>query len=111
MRPAALVACTALAVIAGCASLENRMVYHPAPFDATTEPAGSGPTEIELTTARGRKVCARWHPQTGSRGAVLYCPGNAGNMQSRADAVRDLWVALGESVLIFDYPGYGKSEG
>ena len=32
-------------------------------------------------------------------------------MQSRAAQVRDLWVGLGESVLIFDYPGYGKSDG
>lgn len=95
----------------GCASMEERMVFRPRPFDAAREPEGHRPVEIELTTASQRKAHARWYPQAGASGAILYCPGNAGNMQSRAAAVQELWVALGQSVLLFDYPGYGKSEG
>ena len=49
-----------------------------------------------------------WQP---GQGALLYCHGNAGNLSCRADALA-LWQrALGVSVLIFDYPGYGKSDG
>jgi pimeloyl-ACP methyl ester carboxylesterase len=42
---------------------------------------------------------------------VLYCHGNAGNVERWARPARALWEALGESVLIFDYPGYGYSGG
>jgi fermentation-respiration switch protein FrsA (DUF1100 family) len=106
-----IVAISAVFALAGCASLENRMVYHPRPFDEAGSPDAIQATDVELTTPAGKKVYARWYPQPGARGAVLYCPGNAGNLQTRAEAVRDLWAGLGESVLIFDYPGYGRSEG
>jgi pimeloyl-ACP methyl ester carboxylesterase len=57
------------------------------------------------------KVHARWYTYPGSRGAVLYCHGNAGDLTVRAQAVQHLSEALQQSVLIFDYPGYGYSEG
>jgi fermentation-respiration switch protein FrsA (DUF1100 family) len=66
---------------------------------------------MDLRTADGTHIHARWCPQQGASGAVLYCHGNAGNVDRRARVVRELWEALGESVLIFDYPGYGYSDG
>jgi fermentation-respiration switch protein FrsA (DUF1100 family) len=42
---------------------------------------------------------------------LLYCHGNAGNISHRTGAVKELLDELGESVLIFDYPGFGKSGG
>ena len=71
MRVPTTLAVALLAASAGCASLENRMVYHPRPFNEAAEAEGSRPTEIELTTPSGKKICARWYPQTGSRGATL----------------------------------------
>ena len=100
-----------LSFVCGCTSLENRLVYQPRDYDATAPEAADRGIDLELTAATGNKIHARWYPQEGAMGAILFCPGNAGNLQSRAAAVQELWVALGQSVLLFDYPGYGKSAG
>ena len=44
------------------------------------------------------------------RGVVLFCHGNAGNISHRLDSLK-LFARLGFSILIFDYRGYGRSEG
>jgi len=41
---------------------------------------------------------------------VLFCHGNGGNISHRLDTIWT-WNKLGMNVLIFDYRGYGKSEG
>ena len=41
---------------------------------------------------------------------VLFCHGNAGNMSHRLESIR-VFHRLGLSTLIFDYRGYGQSEG
>lgn len=92
----------------GCASMENRMVYHPRSF---SEAADANKSAEEQDVTLPGDIHARWSPCPKAQGAVLFCHGNAGNLQSRSVTVKNLWVALGESVLIFDYPGYGKSKG
>ena len=42
---------------------------------------------------------------------LLLFPGNAGNLSGRGASIVKIAELLGTSVLIFDYPGYGKSEG
>jgi uncharacterized protein len=99
-----------LFAVAGCCAVENRLLYHPThSVGDRTLPAPI--QDVELRTATGLNIHARWCPHPGARGAILYCHGNAGELGHRALAVRELWEALGESVLIFDYPGYGRSEG
>src|SRR5205823_4469722 len=44
-------------------------------------------------------------------GAALYFHGNGGNLSWWGDSLHVLSDKLGESVLIVDYPGYGKSQG
>jgi fermentation-respiration switch protein FrsA (DUF1100 family) len=41
---------------------------------------------------------------------VLFCHGNAGNLSDRLDSIK-IFHDLGQSVLIFDYRGYGRSSG
>lgn len=43
--------------------------------------------------------------------AVLYCHGNGGNLSLRFEGVKRWLQFLEVGVLIFDYPGYGKSLG
>ena len=45
------------------------------------------------------------------RAVVLFCHGNAGNVTHRAETLQVLNEHVGASVLIFDYRGYGRSEG
>jgi fermentation-respiration switch protein FrsA (DUF1100 family) len=45
-----------------------------------------------------------------SRGVILFCHGNAGNMGHRLESIR-IFTELALDVFIFDYRGYGESEG
>jgi len=42
---------------------------------------------------------------------LLWCHGNAGNISHRLDNIREIQRRLGIGVFIFDYRGYGRSEG
>ena len=42
---------------------------------------------------------------------LLWCHGNAGNISHRLDNIRQIHDRLGLGVFIFDYRGYGQSEG
>lgn len=95
--------------------LENRLLYHPLP--ATEDwlpPPNALVQDVELHTVHGTCIHAWWCPvkdwQPG-QGAMLYCHGNAGNLSHRGEAIALWQQALGLSVLIFDYPGYGRSKG
>jgi fermentation-respiration switch protein FrsA (DUF1100 family) len=93
-------------------ALENWLVYHPTSASSEwCDPPNDRVEDIELRTADGTRIHAWWCPVEGSQGAVLYSHGNAGNLSQRNGSVAGLQKALQESVLIFDYPGYGKSEG
>ncbi|MBI3574512.1 MAG: alpha/beta hydrolase [Gammaproteobacteria bacterium] len=45
-----------------------------------------------------------------ARGTLLFCHGNAGNISHRLESIRQ-FHQLGVNVFIFDYRGYGASEG
>jgi fermentation-respiration switch protein FrsA (DUF1100 family) len=98
--------------ITGClASLENTLLYQPAPGAKTYEPPPAPLQDLELTMEDGTRIHVRWVPNPKAAGAVLYCHGNAGNIERCGDIVHEIYENLGESVLIVDYPGYGYSRG
>ncbi len=49
-------------------------------------------------------------PNLPARGTLLFFHGNAGNISHRLDSIR-IFHNLRLSVFIFDYRGYGRSEG
>jgi pimeloyl-ACP methyl ester carboxylesterase len=101
-----------VALLAGCETLENRFVYHPTRTDPRAATSLVPPLQdVALRTADGVKIHARWCPHPQARGALLYCHGNAGNLDHFGKLMRDFWESLDRSVLVFDYPGYGRSEG
>lgn len=52
-----------------------------------------------------------WYiPAENSRLTVLFCHGNGGNMTHRLDSI-NIFYKLGLNCFIFDYRGYGSSEG
>ncbi len=89
---------------------QSRLVFFPSDDRAGT-PAdkGLGFEEVWLDS-QGNRVQAWFVPAKASRGAVLFCHGNAGNITHRLDTLRILH-GLGMDVLIFDYQGYGRSQG
>jgi len=104
-----------LGVVLVLLALENSLVYHPVRADRDWYPPPNARVQdVALTSADGTAIHAWWCPTQDwdrGRGAVLYCHGNAGNLSYWGESV-DLWQKeLDASVLIFDYPGYGRSGG
>ncbi len=92
--------------------LENRLVYQPAMASESWEPPPSPDIhDVDLTSADGTRLHGWWLPQPNAKSALLYLHGNAGNLSWRGNSMVRMREALGVSVLIIDYPGYGKSEG
>jgi pimeloyl-ACP methyl ester carboxylesterase len=90
----------------------NSMLYFPArSIDRTPTDAGLEFRDIELTAEDGKRLHGWWVPASApSRGHVLFCHGNAGNIGDRV-AHAALLSAAGFDVLLFDYRGYGRSSG
>ncbi|MBN2139856.1 MAG: alpha/beta hydrolase [Desulfovibrionaceae bacterium] len=66
--------------------------------------------EVVFSDSRGLKLHGWFVPAARARAAVLFCHGNAGNMSNRLETLA-LLNRLGLSVFIFDYAGYGRSQG
>jgi fermentation-respiration switch protein FrsA (DUF1100 family) len=96
-------------------ALEDRLLFHPvsASRSWTPPPPGFEVHDIEFRTAEGTRVHARWFPRRGARGAVLVCHSRAGNLSLalRPEEIAGWQEGLGQAVLVFDYPGYGRSAG
>jgi fermentation-respiration switch protein FrsA (DUF1100 family) len=93
-------------------SLEESLLFHPAPFpQGDWKPADLRYEDAWFQASDGIRLHG-WFCQTKNpRAVVLYCHGNAGNVTSRYWPLRLLTEKLNVSVLCFDYRGYGKSEG
>lgn len=81
-----------------------REIYH------TPEELGLDFDEVSFKTADGLQLGGWYIPVDNSNFTVLFCHGNGGNMMHRLDSI-NLFYNLGLSCFIFDYRGYGKSEG
>lgn len=66
--------------------------------------------DISLITTDDIKLHGWYLPRQGSNKVLLFLHGNAGNISHRSESV-SLFHRLGLNVFIFDYRGYGKSEG
>jgi fermentation-respiration switch protein FrsA (DUF1100 family) len=90
---------------------QSRFVYFPNREDAGTPGDMRLPYEDVFFTANdGVKLHGWFVPAESSRGTVLFCHGNAGNISHRLYTIHVL-NQLGMDTFIFDYRGYGRSEG
>jgi len=79
-------------------------------FFATPEAAGLVYEDVEFKTADDVRLHGWYLPHAKAKAALLFCHGNAGNVSHRTESLRQ-WHALSLNVFIFDYRGYGRSEG
>ncbi len=95
--------------------IEDRLLFHPVPASQRwlEPPSGFVVQDVHFPTAAGTRIHARWFPCAAAQGAVLICHSRAGNLslELKADELAAWHRQIGCSVLIFDYPGYGRSEG
>jgi pimeloyl-ACP methyl ester carboxylesterase len=97
-------------------ALVNRFVFRPVKQSQDWQPAPAElhAVDVERPLRDGTPIHAWWcRPEGWQRhdGTVLISHGNAGNLSHRAESVRRWQTYLGRSVLIYDYPGYGRSAG
>lgn len=95
---------------------EDRFIYHPLPLDEAADRAARQQLAVEdhtFGTSDGIRLhgwIVRAAPAAPDTPWLLWCHGNAGNISHRAENLR-LLVQQGLNVFIFDYRGYGRSEG
>lgn len=93
---------------------QPRLLYYPQlptrDIEVTPAQFGLSFEDVHLTAGDGTQLHGWYVPATDPRGTLLFSHGNAGNISHRIDSV-ELYHSLGLNVLIYDYRGYGKSEG
>ncbi|MBI4719540.1 MAG: alpha/beta hydrolase [Planctomycetes bacterium] len=90
---------------------QRRLIYYPVAALESLPSHWNLPYEdIRLRTTDGVELSAWFVPATDARGAAIFCHGNGGNISYWVGAVRYLHE-LGLDTLIFDYRGFGQSQG
>jgi len=96
--------------LVGC---ENKIIYHPTKFPLGQWDTSSIPLPIQevwFEAKDGVKLHGWYVPHEEAEASFLFFHGNAGNLTHRTENVFYLHH-LKLNVFIFDYRGYGKSEG
>jgi len=90
---------------------QSGMVYLPQK-DMAASPAAVGLRyeDVFFPAGDGVNLHGWFVPSEPAKGVLLFCHGNAGNISHRLDSIM-IFHQLGLSVFIFDYRGYGRSEG
>ncbi len=94
-----------------CAALEHMFLYFPDSETVMTPATMRLEFEdVRFRASDGTRLHGWYLAGEEGRPLVVFCHGNAGNISHRVDNLR-LFRELGLSVFIFDYRGYGQSEG
>jgi fermentation-respiration switch protein FrsA (DUF1100 family) len=90
---------------------QDRLVYFPLrKLEATPMAIGLAFEDVSIKTDDGITIHGWYIPADSARGTLLFCHGNGGNISHRLTSIRQ-FHDLRLSVMIFDYRGYGQSEG
>lgn len=110
-RMALIVLGTYVGVIVLVGLLQSKLLYFPTKdYEFTPADVGLAFEELTLRTADGIAIAAWYVPHPNPKGTIIFCHGNAGNIADRISDLQRLH-RMGVNVLIFDYRGYGQSEG
>ena len=101
-----------LIIMLGMALFETWLVY-PIPLlsQGNWKPTSFPYEDVEFKSADGTKLHGWFFPQPNTKRAILYCHGNGEDVAADGDLGYHLSKVLQASVFVFDYRGYGHSEG
>ena len=92
-------------------AIQSRQLYAP------QQEYSSSPADIQLDyesavfqASDGIRLSGWFVPARTLSGVILFCHGNSGNISHRLEHI-EIFHSLGLSTFIFDYRGYGQSEG
>lgn len=93
---------------------QAKYVYYPdfpsRTIDMTPKDIGLDYEKIVFKTRDNINLVGWFIPNQQAQGTILFCHGNAGNMSHRLASIQ-MFHDLGLSTFIFDYRGYGESQG
>lgn len=91
--------------------IQSRMVFIPGQEIVAT-PANTGLTaeEVWISATPGERLHAWYVPASPGAPVILLCHGNAGNISHRLESAM-FFRSRGYGCLLFDYRGYGRSDG
>jgi fermentation-respiration switch protein FrsA (DUF1100 family) len=92
---------------------ENKIIFHPSSYpEGYWNPTSLGVPlqDIYFASEDGVKLHAWFIPLPNAVATLLWFHGNAGNLSHRLDNIQRL-KRLNLNIFIFDYRGYGRSEG
>jgi len=106
-----------LALLLLCAvflvACEDRIIYHPYKYPEGIWNPSSINVQVEdifFQAKDGTKLHGWYIPSANAKATLLWFHGNAGNLTHRLENIQQL-QPLNINIFIFDYRGYGKSEG
>lgn len=76
----------------------------------TPDELGMDFEDVVFKTDDGLRLNGWYIPAENSQFTVIFCHGNGGNIMHRLDSI-NIFYNLGLSCFVFDYRGYGSSEG
>lgn len=93
--------------------LERTFIFFPTrEIIDTPESVGLTYEDVYFDTGGGQQLNGWFIPGTGCSGVTwLWFHGNGGNIGHRVEEIGQIHQRLGVNLFIFDYQGYGKSEG
>lgn len=90
---------------------ERKGIYYPTKeIELTPIDVGLKYDDVFFNTDDNLKLNGWFIPAEDPRGTLLFCHGNAGNISHRIEIIK-VFNKLDLNVFIFDYRGYGRSEG
>jgi len=93
-------------------SLDELLLFQPTKFPGGNwSPPGLTFSDVWITSKDGTRIHGWYCPAEKPQAVMLYCHGNGGNLAGRASTLKFLRQKMNISVLIFDYRGYGRSDG
>ena len=106
---------------AGCSSLgrysplrplEHRVLFHPEPHAADeADGAGAGGEDVWFAAEDGTRLHGWFFGHPRPAGVALFMHGSGGNLSTYREYARALNERHGLALFVFDYRGYGRSEG
>lgn len=90
---------------------QTHLIYLPdKAVNASPKDIGLAHKDLTLTTSDGVAINAWYIPSPRARATVLFSHGNAGNIGNRLESIA-IMHALGLNVFVYDYRGFGRSNG
>jgi len=98
--------------LSGGCRIEDRFIFHPDHVtDRDPSHIGVRFEDVFFTTQDGLRLHGWFIPHQDARATLVWFHGNAGNISDRLLNIKLLHDRINTNIFIFDYRGYGRSEG